>query len=177
MPATFLLRRLGYRSLVPLTLFACRPAPAPLGQNGGLDPQRAAALADSARAFAESIALGVTARGPAGWNGYLADEPAFFMASEGRLVFPDKDSASRAIRTLASAIPHVELRWGASLRVDPLAPGLVLLAAPYHETRVDAKGHRVEEDGYFTGIAEHGAGGWRLRNAHWSVPVPPSAVP
>ena len=101
------------------------------------------------------MALGVTAKGPVAWRTFFADEPAYFMASEGRLVFPTSDPAARAIQSLPEAITHIDLRWGDSLRVDPLAPGLALLAAPYHETRVDMRGHRVEEDGYFTGIAEH----------------------
>ncbi len=171
------LYRYGVESSMILSLLACQRPAVPAGERVGLEPRHAAAIADSARAFAESIAAGVTAHGPAAWRDYLADEPPFFMASEGRLVFPNSDSAARAIQTLASAIPHVELRWADSLRVDPLAPGLALLAAPYHETRIDAKGHRVEEDGFFTGIAEHRGDRWQLRNAHWSVPVPPSPVP
>ncbi|HEX4600379.1 MAG TPA: hypothetical protein VH116_03205, partial [Gemmatimonadales bacterium] len=62
------------------------------------------------------------------------------------------------------------------LRVDPLAPGLAILATSYHEVQVDAQGRRVEEDGFFTGIAEHQTGGWQFRDAHWSVVPHPSAV-
>jgi hypothetical protein len=66
-------------------------------------------------------------------------------------------------------IRHIEIRWGDGLRVDPLGPGLAMVAAPYVEVRVDAAGQRVEEAGYFTGVAEHHAEGWRFRNAHWSL--------
>jgi hypothetical protein len=160
-----------------LALGGCRPNAAPSG-NGVrvLDAAYAAALQDSVRAFAASVAQGVTAHGPAAWRAYFAEQPTFFMASEGRLVFPNSDSATRAIEGLTHVLKHLDLRWGDSLRVDPLAPGLALLATPYHEVQVDARGRRVEEEGFFTGIAEHYADGWRFRNAHWSV-VPPSALP
>jgi hypothetical protein len=99
------------------------------------------------------------------------------MASEGRLVFPSKDSANRVIEVLQQSIAHIEFRWGDGLRVDPLAPGLAVLAAPYQEIRVDRAGHRVDESGYFTGLAEHRGGAWWLRDAHWSVVALPSLVP
>ncbi len=168
-------------SLIPITivvaLIACqRPAP-PQGGRTLLDPAHATAMMDSVRSFAESVALGITGRGPAAWRMYFADEPAFFMASEGRLVFPNSDAAGRAIQGLAHTITHIVLRWGDSLIVDPLAPGLAMFAAPYHETRTDAGGQRLQEDGFFTGIAEHRPVGWQFRDAHWSVVTPPSAVP
>lgn len=165
-------------SLAVLAVIACQPRPAATADGAArLEPEHAARIADSVRAFAESVALGVTANGPAAWRTYFADESAFFMASEGRLVFPTSDAATRAIEGLTHTIAHIELRWGAALRVDPLAPGLAMLAAPYHETRVDTQRRRLEEDGFFTGLVEHRAGGWQFRDAHWSVVSPPTAVP
>ena len=168
-------------NLVPMTivvtLMACqRPAP-PHSGSALLDPGHATAMIDSVRSFAESVALGVTSRGPAAWRTYFADEPAFFMAADGRLAFPNSDAVSRAIPGLARAIPHIELRWGDSVIVDPLAPGLAMFAAPYRETQTNASGHRVQEDGFFTGIAEHRPVGWQFRDAHWSDATPPTAVP
>ncbi|HEX4600109.1 MAG TPA: hypothetical protein VH116_01850, partial [Gemmatimonadales bacterium] len=144
-----------------MALGGCHAGAAPNG-NGVqvLDAGHATALQDSVRAFAASVAQGVTAHGPAAWRAYFADQPTFFMASEGRLVFPNSDTATRAIERLTHILKHVELRWGDSLRVDPLAPGLAILATSYHEVQVDAQGRRVEEDGFFTGIAEHQTGGW-----------------
>lgn len=153
-------------ALAGLTLIGCQPRSEGLPR---LDAARSGAIADSVRAFADSIALGVTARGPAAWRDYFSDGPEFFMASEGRLVFPNSDVAERAIQELVGQISSIELSWGDSLRVDPLAPGLAVIAAPYHEVRVDPAGDGVMEDGYFTGVAEHGPTGWRLRDAHWSV--------
>ena len=90
------------------------------------------------------------------------------MASDGHLVFHG-DAAVRGIEELSRTIPQIELRWGDSVRVDPLTPTLAMLATPYYELQVDPAGHRVEETGYFTGLVELGPGGWKFRNAHWST--------
>jgi hypothetical protein len=164
-----------------IVLASCdvRPAPPTAGgeRSSGLDPARWAAIDDSVRAFAAGVARGITQEGPAAWRGFLLDDTAFFMASEGRLVFPNGGAAARAIPGLVRAIAHIELRWGDGLRVDPLAPGLAMVAAPYYELRVDPAGHRVEEIGFFTGLAEHRTAGWRFRDAHWSVLSPAPHVP
>jgi len=98
------------------------------------------------------------------------------MASEGRLVFPSAEAARRGIDALVRVIAHIELRWGDGVRVDAVAPGLAVVAAPYTEVRSDTAGRRVDEAGYFTGLAEHRPEGWRFRDAHWSVVGPPPAV-
>jgi hypothetical protein len=169
------------RAAMAIVLVSCNVQPTPATARGerssGLDPARAAAIDDSVRTFAASVARGITQEGPAAWRGFLLDDTAFFMVAEGRLVFPNGGAAARAIPGLVRAIPHIELRWGDGLRVDALAPGLAMLAAPYFEVRVDTAGHKVEEIGFFTGLAEHRAAGWRLRDAHWSVLAPPPRVP
>lgn len=141
-----------------------------------LTPAHAQAISDSVRAFASAVARDVTRDGPAAWRGVFSDSPAFFMASEGQLVFPTSDAATRGIASLSHVIAHIELTWGDSLRVDPLGPGLAMLAAPWREVRVDSAGHQVDEAGFFTGLAEHRPEGWQLRDAHWSVRGPPPAV-
>ena len=138
-----------------------------------LAPAHAAALADSVRAFTLAVAQDVTREGPAAWRRYFATDPAFFMAVDGRLEFPSSDAADRAITALEGLITYLELRWGDALRVDPVAPGLAMVAAPYFEVVADTTGRRVEEAGYFTGLAEHRAEGWRFRDAHWSLPGAP----
>ena len=162
--------------LILFTLISCAP-PARERTRAVLDPEHAAALTDSVRAFAGTVARGVTAQGPAAWRSYFADDPAFFMVAEGRLVFPSSAAATRGIEGLTRTITQIELRWGDSLRVDGIAPGVAVVAMPYHETRRDARGHQVVEDGYFTGIVEHRTAGWQLRDAHWSVLSQPSPVP
>ena len=120
-----------------------RPTP----EASSLKPAHARALVDSVRAFALAIATDVTREGPGAWQGHFARSPAFFMAAEGRVVFPSSDAATHGIEELRRVIRHIELR-----------------------------GEAVEETGYFTGLAEHGVDGWRLRDAHWSVVGAPAPV-
>lgn len=98
------------------------------------------ATTNSVRAFAATVADDVTRRGPAAWRAQFADTPAFFMASEGHLVFANSDAATRGIQELTGSIAHIELRWGEPMLVDPLTPTLAMLGAPYHEVRVDTAG-------------------------------------
>ena len=138
--------------------------------------ERAAAVDRSVRAFAQTVAHDVTQEGPAAWRRHFADIPEFFMASEGRLVFPNSASATAGIQDLPRSIKQIDLRWGDDLRVDPLTPDLAAVAMSYHEVQISPEGHRVEENGFFTGIAEQRAGRWQFRNAHWSVVPPPPPV-
>jgi ketosteroid isomerase-like protein len=140
------------------------------------DAASSAGVADSVRAFMETVAREVTRDGPAAWRRQFADDAAFFMAAEGRLVFPSAEAAANGIDELTRVIAHIELRWGNDVRVDPLGPGLAMVGASYTEVRADTAGHRVEEAGFFTGLAEHRAVGWRFRDAHWSVVGPPPMV-
>lgn len=142
-----------------------------------LTANRAAQITKDVKKFARTVAHDVTEEGPTAWRRHFADTPSFFMASEGRLVFPNSAAATHAIDELSRAIKKIELRWGDDLRVDPLTPNLAVLATTYHETRTNAAGQRAEEDGYFTGIVEYRSGRWQFRDAHWSVPVTPAQVP
>jgi hypothetical protein len=121
------------------------------------------------------VAANVTTQGPQAWQTAFADEPSFFMAVNGRLVFPDRATATAGIEGLGRTIRRIELQWGPDLRVDALTPSRALVACTYHETRVGPDGSRVDEAGYFTGVVERRGDRWQLRNAHWSVP--PSAPP
>ena len=142
-----------------------------------LNLDQSLAITNSVRAFAATVANDITSRGPLAWRDQFADTPSFFMAANGQLVFANSDAATRGIKELPRSIAHIELRWGNPLLVDPLTPALAMLAAPYHEVLVDNAGHRMESSGYFTGLAELGPGGWKFRNAHWSVAAPTSPAP
>lgn len=142
-----------------------------------LTATQAAHVRAEVTAFAASVARDVTAEGPTAWRRIFSAGPAFFMASEGRLAFANSDAATAAIRQLAGTIRKIELRWGADLRVDPLTPALAVVGSTYHESRTSVSGEHVEEDGYFTGVAERRGSRWQLRDAHWSVAAPRSKVP
>ena len=141
-----------------------------------LTSARTAEIDKEVRAFAQDVARGVTREGPTAWRRYFSESPEFFMAAEGRLAFSNGASAIAAIPDLARAIKQIDLEWGEDLRVDPLAPDLAILAAPYHEIRTGAAGDRINEAGYFTATTEFKEGHWQFRNAHWSVVVPPLPV-
>lgn len=138
---------------------------------------QAAEISIGIRAFMSSVAAGVSTQGPAAWRDYFANTPQFFMASDGRLAFASGEGAAEGIVAVTKLISRIELRWGNEIRVDPLTPTLVMVAAPYHESLAFAAGGKAEEDGYFTGLAELGSTGWRFRNAHWSVVRAPVASP
>lgn len=168
-----IMRILAWTTLAALILSAAYGSRRPGSQP--LTAGRAAAVQADVRAFAQTVARDVTAQGPAAWRTYFADSPSFFMAVNGRMQFPDSASAKAAIAQLAHSIPHIELTWG-DLRVDPLTSDLAVIAAPYHELRVDPSGARTDEDGFFTATVEHPSGRWQFRNVHWSVAAPPATL-
>src|SRR5262249_23764969 len=119
-----------------------------------LTPAQSNSITAAVRTFASQVAEDVTRRGPAAWRDQFADGPEFFMPSEGGVVFSRKNEANRGIEKLTSTIAHIELRWEEPMRVDPLTATLAMVAMPYQEVRIDTAGRKVEESGYFTGLAE-----------------------
>jgi hypothetical protein len=147
------------------------------GELQSLTAARATSIENDVRAFMLAVAHDVTQDGPLAWCKHFSDGPAFFMADEGHLVFPNSAVATAGIQAFARTIKQIELRWGDDLRVDPLAADFAVVAASYHEIRVDTAGKRVDESGFFTGTAEKRDGRWQFRNAHWSVAAPAPAAP
>jgi len=166
--------RTGQWIVVPVVflLVACGSHRDLLSPSQTLTPEQAAAVERDVRAYTGIVAHDVTQEGPAAWRKHFADGPEFFMASEGRLVFPNSAAATAGIQQFAGTIKHIELEWGQDLRVDPLTAELAVVAAPWHEIRIDNAGNRVDERGYFTAIAEYKNGRWQFRDAHWSVAGP-----
>lgn len=152
--------------ILSFAILACGRAPQ------DLDRAHADALRDSARQFAVQIARDLARDGPAAWLRYFERHPSFFMASDGALIFPDNDSAAVFVEGLARTSSAIDLEW-IDLRVEPVAPGLAVIASGYHETITDTAGTTIEFGGYVTGLAHHTSDGWRLRDLHWSSPVPP----
>jgi len=167
----FLLRRLRIRLLlVVLTLATCVPCRA--GEPSNSFTQKEALAADRAvRAFMQTVSLSVTRDGPLAWTKYFDASPAFFMAVNGQMAFPNVAAAQDGTRKFAQTIRQIELKWGDDLRVDPLTSKFAVVAVSWRETQVDTAGHSVIETGYFTGLVEYREGHWQLRNAHWSGPV------
>lgn len=145
--------------------------------SASLTAERKVAIEKEVRQFAESVARDVTQKGPGGWQRHLADDPAFFLAADGKLQFPNRQTAREGIEEFTHTIPHVELNWGDDLRVDPLTVDLAQMRTSWHEVLVDNNGHRMEEMGFFTGLVEKREGQWQFRNAHWSVAAPASKAP
>jgi hypothetical protein len=136
-----------------------------------LTPASAAAIDESARTFMHSVAHDVTQEGPLAWLKFFNTGPEFFMAVNGQLAFPNAAAAKEGTQNFARTHNHIELTWGDDLRVDPLTAELAVVAASWREIQVDKAGHRSEETGYFTGLAEYRDGHWRFRDAHWSAPI------
>ena len=137
---------------------------------------RKAAVEQEVRQFAAAVSRDITQQGPGAWEKHFADSPAFFMASEGKLVFPSRQAASQAIGELTHSIQHIELTWGDDLRVDALTPEFAVVASSWHEVQSDKEGHQTTESGFFTGLAQRHNGHWEFRNAHWSVAVPAAGM-
>jgi hypothetical protein len=143
-------------------------------QRGGdnspsLTPDQKAAVEAGVRSFMADVAQGVTAIGPTAWQKFFVDDPAFFMASEGQLYFPNGQPMGQWVEGITHFIKTVNLQWGGAVRIDPLTPALAMVGAPYVEVRTDPQGQQTTERGYFTGLAEYRSGRWQFRDAHWSV--------
>ena len=157
--------------MVSLALLGCSARTAGSGELRQLTPASTAAVVDSVRTFMQTVARDVTQDGPLAWLKFFDAGPGFFMADNGQLAFPNAAAAEEGTRSFARTIDRIELTWGDDLRVDPLSAELAVVAASWREVQVDKAGHRIDEAGYFTGLAEYRGGRWRFRNIHWSTPV------
>ena len=88
------------------------------------------------------------------------------------MAFPNGAAESEGTQAFAKTINHIELDWGDALRVDPLTPEFGVVATPWHEIMVDSAGHRAEETGFCSALAEY-RDHWQFRDAHWSSPLSP----
>jgi hypothetical protein len=165
--------------ILPVMLFAtsaeCNAQRTTQEESRTLAPERAAPVETGVRDFMRQVAHDVTQDGPAAWRKHFADTPAFFMVVNGKIAFASGAAAVAGLPQVAAAIKQIELKWGDDLRVDPLAPDIAVVGAPYHELQLWADGRRVEESGYFTGVLQYRDGRWQFRDCHWSEPVPPPA--
>jgi hypothetical protein len=141
-----------------------------------ITPARAVVVEQDMRALMQSVARDVTEQGPLAWLKYFEARPSFFMAVNGQMAFANGSAAKDGTQSFARTIQHMELRWE-DLRVDPLTSEFAMVAAPWREIRVDQAGHRIEDTGFFTALAEFRDGRWQVRDAHWSSPATPPPTP
>jgi hypothetical protein len=139
---------------------------------GGCGRSQSPTAEEDVKAFAQDVARDVSTEGPSAWRKHFADTPAFFMAVNGRMAFPNTAAATTGIQGVSKEITQIELKWGDDLRVDPLTSDLAVVAAPYHEVQMHAAGNTVIDNGFFTAVAEKRDGHWQFRDAHWSSVTP-----
>jgi hypothetical protein len=156
--------------LVAITFIACLPSGG-ASHPPALTSGDAVAVDQAVRAFMQTVSHSVTQDGPLAWIKYFDESPAFFMAVNGQMAFPNASAAQEGTRKFAQTIRQIELQWGDDLRVDPLTEQFAIVAGSWREIQVDTTGHSITETGYFTGLAEYHEGHWQFRNAHWSAPV------
>ena len=138
-------------------------------KSASISKQQADVVTDSVNTMMKYIAQDITTSGTAAWLKYFENSPAFFMASDGNLVFPSHDMAEYYInKNLKKSISKIGLQWG-DIKIDPLTSQYANIAATFHEDITDESGASVPLNGFFTGIAHQSDGGWQLHNAHWSV--------
>ena len=164
-------RKLRVIPLLAAVLVSCLPCRAAASES---QPSTQGHPVDQAvRAWMQTVAQDVTRNGPLAWLKYFETGPEFFMAVNGQMAFRNRAAAEDGTRKFAQTIRQIELKWGDDLRVDPLTTHLAAIAVSWREIQVDTAGHRVDEKGYFTALAEYRDGRWQFRNAHWSAPVSP----
>jgi len=138
-------------------------------EQDSLNQTQVASVQGSVSILAANIAHDISQEGPNAWLRYFDKSPDFFMASGGKLVFPDYDSAAVFVHNFAKGVRSIQLTWN-GLNVDPLTINFAIIRASFHETITDTSGGQTPVDGYFTSLAVRSPEGWRLRNLHWSYP-------
>ena len=173
LPASFRFsRKLRIRSLLlAVALAACFLDAAGASPSRSLTPDGATSVDAAVRTFMQTVSHSVTQDGAMAWIQYFDTSPAFFMAVNGQMAFPNPAAAQEGTRKFAQTIRHIELNWGDDLRVDPLTSEFAVVAVSWREMQVDIAGQSITETGYFTGLAEYREGHWQFRDAHWSSPV------
>jgi hypothetical protein len=134
-----------------------------------LTSEQFSGVQDSVRLMLASISQNVSQNSPVAWLSYFENEPSFYMASQGELVFPNHDSARIFIDSiLVKIMPKIKLQWS-NISIDPISINWADARAYYHEDVTDSSGKTRPENGYFTALVHRRKEGWKLRNAHWST--------
>jgi hypothetical protein len=155
-------------SIMLIALFASVGCSRHVADPRPLSPEQRTMVENDVRKFMLQVAHDVTTDGPTAWQKEFADDPAFFMAVNGKMAFPNRQVATQAIQNLPSMIKQIELHWGDDLRVDLLKEDLAVVGTSYTELQTDPQGHQKTDTGFFTAVAELRSGRWQFRDAHWS---------
>src|ERR1700740_2273427 len=94
LPVLFLSRKLRIRSLLlAITLATCVPSGGGASHSQSVTPDGAASVDQAVRAFMQTVSRSVTQDGPMAWIKYFDVSPAFFMAVNGQMAFPNSAAA------------------------------------------------------------------------------------
>ena len=117
----------------------------------------------------DSVSQNISSNGPKAWLNYFENTPSFFMASDGKLVFPDYNTATKFINdTLVNIISSINLKWS-NINIDILNDKAVAARAGFHEDIKFKQGNIAKIDGYFTAVIDNTSAGYKFRNLHWSI--------
>jgi len=161
--------------LIAVAASGCGTHNAP-AQSNEFTSEQQTVVTQNVQAFMDTVAKNITQNGPGDWRKHFVDDPAFFMAADGNLVYANSDAATKGMQDLTNMFKAIELHWGGTPRVDPLTPTLAMVANPYSEVLTTSDGQQLKSDGYFTGLVQNQNGTWKFRNAHWSASGPPMKV-
>src|SRR5271167_926992 len=104
----FLSRNLQIRFLLVVIAFAaCIPCRAGAGDSHSVTPDEAVAVGRAVRAFMQTVSHSVTQDGPLVWIKYFDASPAFFMAVNGQVAFPNAAAAQEGTRKFAQTIRQI----------------------------------------------------------------------
>lgn len=98
--------------LVAITFAACVPCGVGASQSHSVTPDEAVAMDRAVRAFRQSVSHSVKQEGPVAGIKYFDASPAFFMAVNGQIAFPNASAAQDGTRKFAQTIRQIELKWG-----------------------------------------------------------------
>ena len=133
------------------------------------DKEQISIVKDSCLQLMNRIPATLSRSGPGGWLVFFEDNPEFFMASDGDMVFPDHKTAEKIITgTLSKEFEKIDLRWN-QLRVDYVSDNFGTISAAFDETLFFFGGKKTTVEGYFTATGHRTIAGWKLLNAHWSI--------
>lgn len=90
--------------LVAITFVACVPCGVGSSQSHSLTPDETVAVERAVRAFMQTVSHSVRQDGPVAWIKYFDASPAFFMAVNGQMAFPNAAAAQDGTRKFAQSI-------------------------------------------------------------------------